>query len=391
MSIICALLGSLTLLDVLEGSQTTAASGPVQKAPVLNATAGPVQKAPVVNAAAGPVQKAPVFNATAGPVQKAPVLNATAGPVLEDPDFYAAHHAANLERYMKAKGVDEDGITDVLTRRNNAERQLIKYAFREATRKSLEESVKKALSGHYLEVVLAMLKTPARFDADQLKFATKIWATDRDILIEILASRNNTEIKAIRKAYKEDFYTELSKDINDATSGYFRKTLLVLAKGDRSEDTDLDDEFVDSDAGALYEAGEKRKGTDANAFINILTTRSFSHLRRVFQRYLNYSKHDLKTVLYLEFGGDLVNLLSTIVQCAISEPAYFALQLFRSMKGDGTRDRQLIRIMVSRHEVDMNEIKAQYKRMYGKALRKAIRDDTNGDYGKILVSLCGSD
>lgn len=40
------------------------------------------------------------------------------------------------------------------------------------------------------------------------------------------------------------------------------------------------EQLVDSDARALYEAGEGRKGKDCSVFIEILTTRSAQHLRR---------------------------------------------------------------------------------------------------------------
>ncbi|OPJ70619.1 hypothetical protein AV530_017779 [Patagioenas fasciata monilis] len=62
-----------------------------------------------------------------------------------------------------------------------------------------------------------------------------------------------------------------------------------------------------------------------------------------------------------------------------------------SRQGFGTRHKDLIRIMVSRHEVDMNEIKGYYKKMYGISLCQAIMDELKGDYEKILVALCGSD
>lgn len=45
---------------------------------------------------------------------------------------------------------------------------------------------------------------------------------------------------------------------------------------------------------------------------------------------------------------------------------------FTFMQGFGTQHRDLIRIMVSRHEVDMNEIKGYYKKMYGISLCQAI-------------------
>jgi len=47
--------------------------------------------------------------------------------------------------------------------------------------------------------------------------------------------------------------------------------------------------------------------------------------------------------------------------------------LFLSHQGLGTTDSVLIRIMVSRAEIDMLDIKAQFLKMYGKTLHSFIK------------------
>ncbi|KAH0628262.1 hypothetical protein JD844_009171 [Phrynosoma platyrhinos] len=284
----------------------------------------------------------------------------------------------------------------------------------------LEDALKKALRGQLEDVILALLKTPAQFDAEELRYSMKGLGTDEDTLIEILASRNNREMRDASRAYQEVFKRDLAKDIVSDTSGDFQKALLALAKGDRDENPHVNDELADNDARALYEAGERKKGTDIDVFIKILTTRSYPHLRRVFQKYTKYSQHDMNKVLDLELKGDIENCLTAIgmqpysaddsvislfvltiasnsssvsfpVKCATSKPAFFAEKLHLAMKGSGTRHKILNRIMVSRSEIDMNEIKGYYKAMYGKSLPQAILDETKGDYEAILVALCGGD
>uniref|UniRef100_A0A4D5RAA5 Annexin n=1 Tax=Homo sapiens TaxID=9606 RepID=A0A4D5RAA5_HUMAN len=241
------------------------------------------------------------------------------------PTFNPSSDVAALHKAIMVKGVDEATIIDILTKRNNAQRQQIKAAYLQETGKPLDETLKR----------------------------------------------------------------DLAKDITSDTSGDFRNALLSLAKGDRSEDFGVNEDLADSDARALYEAGERRKGTDVNVFNTILTTRSYPQLRRVFQKYTKYSKHDMNKVLDLELKGDIEKCLTAIVKCATSKPAFFAEKLHQAMKGVGTRHKALIRIMVSRSEIDMNDIKAFYQKMYGISLCQAILDETKGDYEKILVALCG--
>nr|XP_033780413.1 annexin A1-like [Geotrypetes seraphini] len=313
------------------------------------------------------------------------------GSVKPFPGFNASTDAATLEKAMKAKGVDEVAIADVLTKRSNAQRQQIKAAYQHAYGKSLEDNLKKACSSNFEDVVVALLKTPAQYDAHELKWATKGLGTDEECVIEILASRNNSELKEIKKVYHEDFKADLAKDIASDTSGDFQKALLALIQADRNEDTRVNEELVDNDARALYEAGEKRKGTDVSVFIKVLATRSYPHLRKVFQRYATYSQHDMNKALDLELKGDIENCLTAIVKCAVNKPSFFAERLYLAMKGSGTNNRALIRTMVSRSEIDMNEIKGCFKKEYGKSLRQAILDETKGDYETILLALCGPD
>lgn len=61
------------------------------------------------------------------------------------------------------------------------------------------------------------------------------------------------------------------------------------------------------------------------------------------------------------------------------------------MKGIGTDDSRLIRVIVTRTEIDMQYIKAAYYSKYGRPLTHAVRSDTSGHYKHFLLHLLGSD
>ncbi|XP_041856367.1 annexin A1a [Melanotaenia boesemani] len=311
------------------------------------------------------------------------------GTVTPATNFSPSGDAGILDKAIKAKGVDENTIIEILVKRSNDQRQQIKQAYQQASGKPLETALKHALKGDLEDVVLALLKTPAQYDAQQLKHAMKGLGTDEDTLIEILASRTNRQIMDIKKVYKEEYKKELEEDIRSDTSGDFRAALLALCKASRTEG--VSEQLIDSDARAMYEAGEGRKGTDCSVFIDILTTRSALHLRKVFERYSKYSKVDVAKAIDLELKGDIESCLTAVVKCAGSRAAFFAEKLYLAMKGKGTRKHILTRIMVSRSEIDMKRIKEEYKKNYGKTLYQEILDDTQGDYEKILLALCGGE
>lgn len=60
------------------------------------------------------------------------------------------------------------------------------------------------------------------------------------------------------------------------------------------------------------------------------------------------------------------------------------------MKGIGTTDSMLIRIVVSRTEIDMQYIKMEYQKKYKKPLSEAIHSETSGQYRAFLLALVGT-
>jgi hypothetical protein len=71
------------------------------------------------------------------------------------------------------------------------------------------------------------------------------------------------------------FNRTLEKDIVGDTSGYLKKLLVALLQGHRPESNEVNQDEAESDAKALYEAGEKKWGTDESKFIEILCNRRF--------------------------------------------------------------------------------------------------------------------
>ncbi|KAI4888313.1 hypothetical protein NFI96_017612 [Prochilodus magdalenae] len=289
----------------------------------------------------------------------------------------------------RCAGTDEQAIINLLGSRSNKQRVPLLISYKTAYGKDLVKDLKSELSGNFEKLVLAMLKTPAQYDAAELKEAIKGAGTDEACLIEILSSRSNAEIREINQIYK----TENKKTLEDAiigdTSGHFRRLLVSLAQGNRDERETVDISLAKQDAQTLYQAGENKLGTDESKFNAILCSRSKAHLRAVFSEYQHMCGRDIEKSIEREMSGDLEGGMLAVVKCIKDTPTYFAERLHKAMKGLGTKDRTLIRIMVSRSEVDMLDIRQAYIRKYGKSLYTDISGDTSGDYKKLLLKLCG--
>ncbi|XP_007476315.1 annexin A4 [Monodelphis domestica] len=313
------------------------------------------------------------------------------GAVKAASGFNAAEDAQKLRKAMKGLGTDEDAIIDVLAYRNVSQRQEIKTAYKSTIGRDLVSDLKSELSGNFEKVILGMMMPTVLYDVSELKRAMKGAGTDEGCLIEILASRTPQEIRRINEVYQREYGRTLEDDICSDTSFMFQRVLVSLSAAGRDEGNHLNDELVRQDAKDLYEAGEQKWGTDEVKFLSILCSRNRNHLLHVFDEYRRISKKDIEQSIKSETSGSFEDALLAIVKCLRNKSAYFAERLYKSMKGLGTDDNTLIRIMVSRSEIDMLDIREHFKRNYGKSLYSFIKDDTSGDYRKVLLILCGGD
>lgn len=133
--------------------------------------------------------------------------------------------------------------------------------------------------------------------------------------------------------------------------------------------------------------GEGKLGTEEEAFTTLLAHNSFYQLKLVFEEYANLSGKSFQQAVESELSGDLKEAILTIARRAECLPRYFAERLRDAMKGMGTADSALIRIIVTRSELDLAAIKKEYMAIYHKTLESAIKDETSGDYEKALVSI----
>ncbi|XP_029909598.1 annexin A2 [Myripristis murdjan] len=312
--------------------------------------------------------------------------------VVPAPDFDPNKDAARIDTAIKTKGVDEQTIIDVLTKRTYSQRKDIAFEYERRTKKEMIPALKSALSGSLETVILGLMKSPAQYDASEIRGSIKGLGTDEETLIEMLCSRSNAELVEIRRVYKEMFKKDLEKDVADDTSGNFAKLLLALVKTKRADPSSVVDyEKIDADARALYDAGVKIKGTDVATWISILSERSVPHLLKVFDRYKSYSPYDMQESVRKEVKGDLEKSFLTLVQCIENKQLYFANRLNEAMKSKGAKEKVVTRIMVSRCEVDLMKIRSEFKAHFGQSLHKTISEHTKGDYQRVLLSLCGGD
>ncbi|KAG7266068.1 hypothetical protein CRUP_002546 [Coryphaenoides rupestris] len=264
----------------------------------------------------------PGYGAAPSGSHPAPVAKGFRGSIKDFPGADPLRDVEVLRKAMKGFGTDESAIIELLGNRSAKQRAPLVPAYKTTYGKDLLHDLKSELTGNFENLVLASLMKPGAYDASELREA-----------IKILSSRNNAEIQEINHIYKAEYGKTLEDSIIHDTSGHFRRLLVSLCQGNRDERENVDISMAKQDA-----------------------------------QYQQMSGRDIVKSICREMSGDVETGMVAVVKCIRNTPAYFAERLHKAMQGAGTKDRTLIRIMVSRSDEDMLDIRQEYVKTYGKSL-----------------------
>ncbi|KAL9274952.1 Annexin D2-like protein [Drosera capensis] len=174
--------------------------------------------------------------------------------------------------------------------------------------------------------------------------------------------------------------------------------LVPLVSAYRYEGPEVNMTLAKSEAKILHEKISDKAYSDEE-LIRILTTRSKAQLSATLNHYnnqfgnsinkerdiLNRTDHDLKA----DPKDDFLSLLRATTKCLTTPEKYFEKLLRLTINKMGTDEWALTRVVTTRAEVDMQRIKEEYYRRSSVPLEKAIAKDTHGDYEDMLLALIG--
>ncbi|KAK2976896.1 hypothetical protein RJ640_024730 [Escallonia rubra] len=203
-------------------------------------------------------------------------------------------------------------------------------------------------------------------------------------VIEIFLGRKSSHVILILQAYQTRFNRKLEQDISSIEPPHpYQMILRALASSHKAHHAVASEHIGRCDARRLYQTGEGRAGAiDEAVVLEILSKRSVAQLSVTFSSYKHIYGHSYAKSLKKGNHGQFEEALKAVVSFISNPPKYYA-------KGATMEKGSLARVMVSRAEVDMNEIQVVFKKKYGMELRDAICESipSGGDYRDFLVAL----
>ncbi|KAH7703519.1 annexin, partial [Aphelenchoides avenae] len=259
-------------------------------------------------------------------------------------------------------------------------RQKIAREYESRYEKDLVDVLKSELTGSMEELIVALMEPPVDFLCHQLRKAMKGIGARKHVLTEVLIVSSNETIREIKNAYHRLYSHKLEKDIRSETTGDYQRFLLALHAATRDESRHTDHNQAVQDAQSISDGLKSKRNTAIDDLVDVLTSQNYYQLRLFFHEFERSAGQAIEKSIDAETSGDIREALLALVGRSRNLTSYLAAQLNKSMEGLGTRDTDLIRLIVSRSEVDLLDVADQFIFLYGKTLEEAISGDCSGTY-----------
>ena len=296
---------------------------------------------------------------------------------------------AQMIKQSLSKPKNLNTLIQIVTHRSNEQRQKIMQEYYHQYQINLHDEFLNNLSGNFKETIISLFYTPTDYDCYQIYNAVTGLGTNEETLIEIISSRTNEELNKIKQRYPQMYQRDLVELIKSETSGHLQKILITLLQADRPCNIIPNEQVCAESAKRLYDSQNGKKDNLYNSFVYVFTQKSREELALICKIYFNIYNKTLLDVVESSFSGNGRRVLKAIIYSLLSPSEYFAYRINKALKGFITNDNTLIRILVSRDEIDSDRIKRYYYQLYGITLYEHVSQKTSGDYKNLLLSLIG--
>ncbi|KAG6421818.1 hypothetical protein SASPL_118375 [Salvia splendens] len=297
-----------------------------------------------------------------------------------------------INNACKRLGTDEKALIRILGCRNAAQRRLIRDAYHQIYNSSLIDCLNDELSGDFRKAVILWTYDPwerdARLANEALKSRRKN-LTELQVIAEIACATSPHHLVAVRQAYCSLFHSSLEEDIISNVSLPLQKILLSLVSSYRYDKEAVDSSVAKMEAAKLREAIQAKK-LDDDELWRILSTRNTFQLRKTFQLYKDDYGTSIDKDIMACGKGIVESVMKVVIWCLDTPEKHFSEVIRASIVGLGTDEDSLTRAIVTRAEIDMMKVRAEYFNANKSSLDNAVIGDTAGDYKDFLMTLLGA-
>lgn len=303
----------------------------------------------------------------------------------------SSEKAVILNNILTEKNINYDSLFSFLLSINNYERQIIAEEYKSKYNKTIFEDINTYITNKDTKNILTlMFYNYYELDARTLHKALKEGKRNEKPIVEIFASRPSWFLQIVNDEYKRIYGITLKEELALEKKSDFISFLQCMLITPR-----LKTNFIKSEKQAadvvqeIIIKGLKKYGTDVELFKNLFVKNSREDLIYICREFkvMDKKKRNLYDAVDDTVSKTTKELIKAIIFAVVMPSQYFAHLIKKSIVGLGTDEETLSRVLVERHEIDMEFIRSYYKLETKRELVDDIKGDTSGIYQKITVKL----
>ena len=279
-----------------------------------------------------------------------------------------------LDEAIKTK--NETTLIEIFFRNNYNYLQNIKnYYNNNNINNDLIYSIKEILSPELKQISLLLFNSLIENICIELNSCFNSIGNDIENLIEIIITIPNYLINNVCEYYYKKFNEKLTENFNE--ENFVEKIFIEIFNSKRNEkiypnNNELNNIIID-----LYE------NFNENKIINIFCNKSYSEILMIC--YLFEKKYNKKIEEFvnekIENNNYFELFVLNLIDYITNPSNYFAKKIHKM------KNRNIFRILIMRYEINMDDIKEEYKKLYKIELEDEIQNKFNGNLGKALIYL----
>ena len=293
-------------------------------------------------------------------------------------------YAERIFLSLNAKNKDEI-ITEVIVNTDLEKRIEISNAYLQKYDRDLYSDLKSKLNGQFKELAMYLFLPPEEFMSKILKKVLKGFQIDEIAIYEIFTICTQEELKKVELAFKKETGKELKGEIEKNFPSAIRKNLLNLLNTPRNINETPNKSQCEKFAQNLIDISENSWVANEDIFKKIFISRSAEELVLISRYYFNKTGEHIINMIEKRLTNKIRNLLKELIYNVIMPEELFADKINNALKNNNIS--LLNRILVSRNQIDLKEIKEIYQIKYKNDLKDDIKLKTFGTHQKLCLHL----
>ena len=302
----------------------------------------------------------------------------------------ASEKAEILHNMINEKNINYDAFFSFLLNTTNYERQIMAEEYKTKFTKTIFDEINTKISNKEAKYIITlMFYNYYELDARTLHKALKEKRNEKPI-VEIFASRPTWFLQIVNDEYRRLYGITLKEELNQEKKSDFISFLQCILVTPRLKTNFIKTEKQAGDVvQEIITKGLKKYGTDVELFKNLFVKNSRDDLINICREFkaIDKKKRNLYDAVDDTVSKNTKEIIKAIIFAVVMPSQYFAHLLKKSMAGFGTDEETLSRVLVERHEIDMDFIRSYYKLETKRELVDDIIAETSGIYQKITVKL----